>query len=280
MGGVAEMIEAMKAVGISDAQALAAVAKMDELRREKTREANRVRQQRFREKPSSNENEVGNARNEHNVNNAGNALQRDEDGPESECIYNHAGARVFPVGSSLRSEPLVTPSATHSPPKAAARSARCERFGEFWSAYPRRVGRKEAESKFAAAVKAGADPAKLVSAAERFAEAHRMARTEARFVPHPATWLQQGRYDDEELPTPQARAGPARSDRNGFLTLLTERMEDKLGQRHFPEKRSDPEAFRVLPVIADDRPGSGRDDGGELSGNPVEILIEGSFRRM
>lgn len=80
-----------------------------------------------------------------------------------------------------------------------------ELFAEFYDAYPRRKDRLKAEKAWRAAVKRGADPAHLVEAARRYADATRHA--EARYVKYPATWLNAGAYDDEpEQVRPQLRA--------------------------------------------------------------------------
>jgi hypothetical protein len=68
-------------------------------------------------------------------------------------------------------------------------------FDEFWDAYPRRTAKRAAQTAYTAALKRGAEPAELLTATRRFAAAS--AHSEARFIPHPATWLNQGRYDDE-----------------------------------------------------------------------------------
>lgn len=72
-----------------------------------------------------------------------------------------------------------------------------ERFDEFWSAYPRKVGKQKARSKFTAACR-------RATADDVIAGAHRLARDpnlpEAQFVPHPTTWLERDGWEDEPLP--------------------------------------------------------------------------------
>lgn len=69
------------------------------------------------------------------------------------------------------------------------------RFDEFWDAYPKRVGKKDAEKKFAKAVKDGVDPQEIIDGANTYAEA--VKGTEPQFIAHPTTWLNQGRWEDE-----------------------------------------------------------------------------------
>jgi hypothetical protein len=70
-----------------------------------------------------------------------------------------------------------------------------ESFARFYAVYPRKIGRKAAERAWGKALKDGADPAVLVAAAQRFAAVR--AGQDPKFTPHPATWLNQGRWEDE-----------------------------------------------------------------------------------
>ncbi len=77
-------------------------------------------------------------------------------------------------------------------------------FDRFWSVYPRRVGKEGAKKAFLKAVKqVGADV--IVAGARRFAEDPNLP--EKQFIPHPATWLNRGSWDDEPLPPRGDRLG-------------------------------------------------------------------------
>ena len=188
--------------------------------------------------------------------------------PSRECII-HARADGNLTVSSLRSETeLVTPSPSDCPP-TTARSARCERFDEFYRVYPKHVGRKAAMAKYAAAVRSGVDPQRIIDAATRFADATRRAQTEPQFIAHPATWLSQGRFDDEDLPMPFARAGPQEKQRGGAahnlaILLEKERRNDRT------EAQIGFETSGELPVVSGER----SDDGGRC-----RSLVLGAIRR-
>lgn len=80
-------------------------------------------------------------------------------------------------------------------------------FASFWSAYPRKIGKGQARKAWRAAVRGRhVEPKVIVATAERFRDTTRAARTEPRFVPHPATWLNGERYDDGEAETATAIA--------------------------------------------------------------------------
>lgn len=71
-------------------------------------------------------------------------------------------------------------------------------FDQFWDVYPRKIGKRGAVSAWKAALRRGADPEQIIGAARRYRD--RPGR-EDRYTAHPTTWLNQGRYDDEEPET-------------------------------------------------------------------------------
>lgn len=83
-------------------------------------------------------------------------------------------------------------------------------FDEFWSVYPRRVGKGQARKAWASAMKK-TDASTIIAGAARFASSS--ASSELKFVPYPATWLNGERWDDEEA-APKPVAGSSVWDRN------------------------------------------------------------------
>ena len=77
-------------------------------------------------------------------------------------------------------------------------------FEAFWKRYPRKVGKKAAAKAFAKAVKQGADPQTIIAGIERY-----RLPDEDRFIPHPTTWLNAGRWEDEQPPQPKRANGHA-----------------------------------------------------------------------
>ncbi|MCY0916983.1 hypothetical protein OS965_02180 [Streptomyces sp. H27-G5] len=90
-------------------------------------------------------------------------------------------------------------------------------FAAFYAIYPRKIAKGNARKAFAAAVKRGAKPADLIAAAAAHRDNWVRCKTESRFIPHPTTWLNGERYDDE-LPNPSAfqssGSGPQTTERN------------------------------------------------------------------
>ena len=79
-----------------------------------------------------------------------------------------------------------------------APAARSDRFDEFWNAYPRKVGKKKARTKYATAIKAAGDEQSVIDGAKRLASDPNLP--DKQFIPHPTTWLERGGWDDEPLP--------------------------------------------------------------------------------
>jgi len=78
-------------------------------------------------------------------------------------------------------------------------------FVKFWAAYPRRVGKPAAREKYAAAIAAGAHPADILDGAILY-NLKRKGQ-DPQFTAHPATWLHQERWKDED-DRPSVPAGP------------------------------------------------------------------------
>ncbi len=80
-------------------------------------------------------------------------------------------------------------------------------FDEFWSKYPRKVAKKAAMQAYA---RLPMDEQELaVDTLDTHLEYWRLKETESDFIPHPATWLNQGRYFDELELKPKAPKKPA-----------------------------------------------------------------------
>lgn len=126
-----------------------------------------------------------------------------------------------PLSSNQRGEPEVQDSLPlplpHDDQPAAAPadagagertpSPTADLFDRFWQTYPRHVGKADARKAWDRALRQGTDPDRILAGASRFAaDPNLPTGADARFVPHPATWINQGRWDDDPLP-PRIGAG-------------------------------------------------------------------------
>ena len=85
----------------------------------------------------------------------------------------------------------------HIPPKSPSTG---DAFERFWSVYPRKIGKQSAKRAFER-VKVPLET--LVTAIERQKCSDQWTRDNGQYIPHPTTWLNQGRWDDE-LPEKQS----------------------------------------------------------------------------
>lgn len=78
-------------------------------------------------------------------------------------------------------------------------------FDDWWALYPRRVGKGAARTAWTKAVKRlNGDVEVLMQRTRLQVFVWAQEQREARFIPHPATWLNQERYDDDMTPTAPA----------------------------------------------------------------------------
>lgn len=69
------------------------------------------------------------------------------------------------------------------------------KFGAFWLAYPRSKQIEKAKAAWREALDRGAEADHIVAAATAYAQER--AGKPDKYTPYPATWLNDGRYDDE-----------------------------------------------------------------------------------
>lgn len=79
------------------------------------------------------------------------------------------------------------------------------RFDEFWTAYPRKAGKKDAERLWRAVVeRKGVDPDAVMAGLATAVHTWAILGTAERFIPYAATWLRGGHWEDApaKAPTP------------------------------------------------------------------------------
>ncbi len=115
--------------------------------------------------------------------------EREKEGEKEIEIENEWISPHPPHGGSEGSEPKKKP--------------READFDRFWAAYPKKVGKQAARKAFDR-VKTPVET--LLTALERQKRSDQWSRDAGQYIPNPATWLNQGRWEDE-LP----EAGTARN---------------------------------------------------------------------
>lgn len=84
------------------------------------------------------------------------------------------------------------------PPRSSARAASLpDGFGQFWSAYPVKKAKAEAVKVWAKLHPDDQLRAEILAGIERERGSEQWTRDGGRFIPHPTTWLNQRRWEDE-----------------------------------------------------------------------------------
>lgn len=110
---------------------------------------------------------------------------------------------------SLPPSPQTPQPPTHTRECVSTGTRETADFEVFWEAYPNRVAKPAARKAFAKARPKVADVEVLIAAVERQRDWDAWQRG---FIPHPATWLNQERWTDEQPQSPKAHV-QSRQDR-------------------------------------------------------------------
>jgi|GEM_PF-1033537 len=94
-------------------------------------------------------------------------------------------------------------------------------FEEFWLAYPRKVG-KQAALKAWNSAKQKPDVRTILAAIEQQKRCDQWQRDNGQYIPHPATWINQGRWDDQPVTRPRYE----RKSTSSLADRVGERMEE------------------------------------------------------
>lgn len=85
-----------------------------------------------------------------------------------------------------------------APPKPAGTPSQLEeRFERFWKAYPKKTGKGKARESFAKYNPDDELTEKMISAVEAAKRTRQWQRDNGQYIPMPATWLNQQRWEDE-----------------------------------------------------------------------------------
>jgi hypothetical protein len=117
------------------------------------------------------------------------------------------------------------------PPSACATD-----FDEFWGAYPRKVAKNAARRAYATALRRGASSAVILAGLQR------QHWPDKGFTPHPATWLNEGRWTDDPAEVSPAPA-PAASRQSNLSRLVNGGAADLLDRAR---KQDEEDAERNL----------------------------------
>lgn len=100
------------------------------------------------------------------------------------------------VSGPVKQTPSRSKPDTDTATKNTQAAAAAAEFDRFWTLYPRKVG-KEAARKAYDKARRNTDEAAVAAGLLNATQVWRTTQTEPRFIPHPATWLNEGRWADE-----------------------------------------------------------------------------------
>lgn len=128
----------------------------------------------------------------------------DDTGRQTSNLYtvvHEDAARVTPRGVRDGAHPASQVTREQDP-----KDRDPDTFAEFWSHAIRKVGKANARTAFAEVT----DPELVIERYEHWSRYWREAKIEEQYIPHPATWLRQRRWEDDlpELPKPEPSANP------------------------------------------------------------------------
>ena len=88
-------------------------------------------------------------------------------------------------------------------------------FEIFWNEYPKKVGKKDAKKSFDKALKS-TKAETMIRAVIAQKESGQWLRDNGRYIPNPATWLNQGRWDDAIQPVEKPKIKTAPSEQHRY----------------------------------------------------------------
>ncbi|MET7989843.1 hypothetical protein ABZU76_02930 [Amycolatopsis sp. NPDC005232] len=119
----------------------------------------------------------------------------------------------LPIGEASGEEPPTTTTTTSTSSTSTNYGGSAAAFERFWAEYPRKVKKADARKAWPKACKHLA-PDLLAKEAIRWADLWRKAGTSEQYVPHPTTWLNGQRWNDDPPPPRAVAAGGHQTFRN------------------------------------------------------------------
>lgn len=118
-------------------------------------------------------------------------------------------------------------------------------FDHFWSIYPRRIAKKNAEKIFSRILKSGVSHEEIIDGARRYANHCRDTGTDEKYIAHAATWLNGERWLDR----PEHAGGPDKKNKGGF-SAAAERVAARLRGEHVagPDRYDSHNVIDITPV--------------------------------
>ena len=125
----------------------------------------------------------------------------------------------YPMDTTVTVTDTVTVAVADSDPITDDGETTESNFDRFWAAYPKKVGKADARKAFDKTRSVSIEA--ILSAIERLRRSDQWQKDNGQYVPHPATWLRRGGWDDE-LPLKTNNAKPNIRDTGNYYDYTGE----------------------------------------------------------
>lgn len=109
-------------------------------------------------------------------------------------------ADVTPNNAQSESESDPDPESDPKKDNKDKKAKYSKEFLSFWDAYPRKVGKRAANKAWQRAIKLVSNDCAINEAVEAQKKSAAWLKDNGQYIPYPATWLNQGRWEDETEP--------------------------------------------------------------------------------
>lgn len=142
-------------------------------------------------------------------------------------------------------------------------------FDLFWEAYPRKEGKGAARKSFEKAIKKGVTVDMLIDAVNRQRCGAQWTKDNGQYIPHPATWLNQERWEDELDFNGGSNGAAATTGKNmdRRTTGFESDVERFKGAVRTAQERQQANAMGTLPL------------GGDSSGEDLRTTVDKPWER-
>lgn len=125
---------------------------------------------------------------------------------DSICDHMQANVTVIQSNPNPNTNPNTNTNPIMPPKGGEADAKQDDRFEQFWEAYPRKVGKGNARQAWAKIRVTDELFSTILNAVEQQKQWEQWQRDNGQFIPHPATWLNQQRWEDLGIIVPKKKS--------------------------------------------------------------------------
>ncbi len=151
-----------------------------------------------------------------------------DDGPEMADDVSSGDTSEVAQSDTPIPETTQETTNTHSASAQKGRDRLSERFDRFWSVYPRKKAKGDARARWSKIKPSEELTERMIAAVEAQCRSTEWQEDNGKYIPYPATWLNQERWEDEDsVPTGVRRNGPPTDDPRYYGTEGMKRWREE-----------------------------------------------------